>query len=60
MGGGHDKPAWTACAPHPRGEDNQGGGVRYLGTACPPGGKLSRGHYKLGHWFLDTWIQPHK
>ena len=25
----------------PGGEDNQGGGARYPGTACPPGGKAT-------------------
>ena len=33
----------------PGGEGNQGGGVGYPGTGCPPGGNLSRGQDKLGH-----------
>ena len=58
LGGGQDKPAWTACPPG--GEDNQGGGQDIPGQlaprgtsqprlACPPGGKLSKGQDKLGH-----------
>ena len=58
LGGGQDKPAWTACPPG--GEDNQGGGqdipgqlaprgARQPRLACPPGGNLSRGQDKLGH-----------
>ena len=63
LGGGQDKPAWTACPTG--GEDKQGGGARYPGTACPPGGqrlacppggKLSRGQDKLGH--RPSWIEP--
>ena len=40
VGGGQDKPAWTACPP---GVKIARVGGRYPGTACPPGGKLSRG-----------------
>ena len=57
LGGGQDKPAWTACPP---GVKITRVGARYLGTAyppggsqprlaCPPGDKLSRGQDKLGH-----------
>ena len=35
MGGGQDKPAWTACPPG--GEDNQGGGKITRGASCPGG-----------------------
>ena len=47
MGGGQDKPAWTAF---PRGEDNQDGGQDIPGHLAPGGGgELSRGQDKLGH-----------
>ena len=54
MGGGQDKPAWTACPP---GMKIIRAGVRYPWTgqanrgwlAPPGGGKLSRGQDKLGH-----------
>ena len=63
LGGGQDKPAWTAYPPG--GEDNQGGGqdipgqlaprgARQPRLACPPGGNLSRGQDKLGHRSLLT------
>ena len=42
MGGGQDKPAWTAC-PHPGGEDNQGGGKITRDSLPPGGGNMSRG-----------------
>ena len=41
LGGGHDKPAWTACPLG--GEDNQGWGQDFPGQLAPPGGMLSRG-----------------
>ena len=37
LGGGQDKPAWTACPPG--GEDNQGGGQDIPGQLAPRGGK---------------------
>ena len=44
LGGGQDKPAWTACPP---GVKITRVGARHPGTACPSGGegggKLSRG-----------------
>ena len=60
LGGGQDKLAWTACPPPPPGvkitrvgQDIPGQlvpwGARQPRSACPPGGKLSRGQDKLGH-----------
>ena len=40
MGGGQDKPAWTACPPG--GEDNQGGG-KINRDSLPPGGQAVQG-----------------
>ena len=66
MGGGQDKPAWTACPP---GVKITRAGVRYPGTACPPGGanqprlacppggKLSRGQDKLGHRYFFFFLR---
>ena len=34
LGGGQDKPAWTACPPG--GEDNHGGGQDIRGKLAPP------------------------
>ena len=58
MGGGQDKPAWTACPPGVK-ITRAGGkisrdslpprGASQPRLACPPGGKLSRGQDKLGH-----------
>ena len=41
MGGGQDKPAWTACPP---------------GVKITRGGKLSRGQDKLLHRFTVTEV----
>ena len=58
MGGGQDKPAWTACPPGVKITRAGGkisrdslppGGQANRGWLAPPGGKLSRGQDKLGH-----------
>ena len=51
MGGGQDKPAWTACPPPPGGEDNQGG------ASCP-GGKINcyTGNFSLS---IFTLLEPY-
>ena len=59
MGGGQDKPAWTACPPGvkitraggkiSRDSLPPGVGQANRGWLAPRGGKLSRGQDKLGH-----------
>ena len=58
LGGGQDKPAWTACPPGVKitrvgGKISRDslppGGQANRGCLAPPGGKLSRGQDKLGH-----------
>ena len=46
LGGGQDKPAWTAC---PLGVKITRVGGKISRDSLPPGGKLSRGQDKLGH-----------
>ena len=47
VGGGQDKPAWTACPPD--GEDNQGGGQDIPGQLAPGGQAVQGGQDKLLH-----------
>ena len=47
LGGGQDKPAWTACSPG--GEDNQGGGQDIPGQLAPRGASCPGGQDKLLH-----------